>query len=241
MLRLRMHISLAELEGDPPMNAAMSKPRLSPLIPYALGLFMLVPYVLWAVLWLFVFPGDKNGFDSELSTVLFAASAPLVIWFFLCALGFIANSMGGDDEFEGPRAAGMTTLIALLPSAAVILGLAGGLWLLSLGEPASIVAAPPALGMVIAFAIAMGERARTGEARSKRSRSERGLAIATGARQPVVLQRALFWGCYTLLAGALATLIWGVGAVVPTLALLSLIAFVCLIRRLVRHDPAQHG
>ena len=93
-------------------------------VPYAVGLFMLTPLVLWAGLWLFAFPGIKSGFDVPLVVSLFLVSVPVVITFLITNTAFIANSMAGRNEFGPPAWRPARALLAVQPSAAVLIGAA---------------------------------------------------------------------------------------------------------------------
>jgi hypothetical protein len=189
------------------MTDTLPRPGLPPILPYAIGAFMAMPLVLWAVLWLFVFPGDKNGFDSELTTVLLVGSAPLVLWFLICSLGFIANSMAGASEFERPRDPIITLVISVLPQSAVCLGLAGSLYMLSVNATWYAIAAPLALGLLIGYSIREGERARTRDARMAEAVGFRGRTAASGSIGAAGRHR-LLWSLFAGLAGLLVALQW---------------------------------
>lgn len=65
-------------------------------LPYWIGGFMLLPFVLWAGMFL-AFPGDKPGItDSPLTAALVAVSLPLALFHYIAGLGFVANSMSGQ-------------------------------------------------------------------------------------------------------------------------------------------------
>ncbi|WP_430431150.1 hypothetical protein [Oceanicaulis sp.] len=65
-------------------------------LPYWVGGFMLLPFVLWAGLFM-AFPGDKPGItDAPLTASLVAVSVPLVLFHYIAGLGFVANSMSGQ-------------------------------------------------------------------------------------------------------------------------------------------------
>ena len=58
-------------------------------IPYAVGGFMLLPFVLWAGLFA-LFPGTKPGFfDSPTAFALVAVSIPLVLFHYIAGLGYV--------------------------------------------------------------------------------------------------------------------------------------------------------
>ncbi len=129
---------------------------------------MLLPLVYWLVLWAFFLPGPKHGLDLPLTAALLATSMPLVLWFFLANLGFLANSMGGEDEYDRPSLPIVRRIIAVLPWAAVTIGLVS-LPLLALAEvPALLVPLPLLSGLAIHFAIHRGEAARESECLRRR-------------------------------------------------------------------------
>ena len=65
-------------------------------LPYWIGGFMLLPFMLWAGMFL-AFPGDKPGItDSPLTAALVAVSLPLALFHYIAGLGFVANSMSGQ-------------------------------------------------------------------------------------------------------------------------------------------------
>lgn len=197
------------------MTGDADRTRIPAVLPYALGLFMLVPYMLWIGLWLFAFPGEKNGFEAAAGSVLFATSVPLVLWFALCSLGFIANSMAGASEFSRPRGSTAATIIAVLPAATLCIGTAGALYLLSLAQPWYVIAAPIAVGLIIAAAIRSGEAARTADGRAAGSRHALQAAewpLATAETPLPTARRPLAWAAFALGALVLAALVVWSGA-----------------------------
>ena len=67
-------------------------------LPYWIGGFMLLPFMLWAGMFL-AFPGDKPGItDSPLTAALVAVSLPLALFHYIAGLGFVANSMSGQAD-----------------------------------------------------------------------------------------------------------------------------------------------
>ncbi len=129
-------------------------------LPYAVGLFMLLPFAIWFVLWAFVMPGPKPGLDVPLSAALFASSIPLVAWFYLSNLALLSNSMAGQSEFDAPKTRLVRWAIDSLPVAAVGFGVAGTVWLVTMGEPLYLTPLPLVMGVAIGIAIFFGERAR---------------------------------------------------------------------------------
>lgn len=213
------------------MSEELPAPRIPPILPYAIGGFMALPFVLWGVLWLFVFPGNKNGFDSAISTVMFVVSAPLVLWFFFCSLGFIANSMAGDNEFDGPQSPLITQLIAVLPATALFLGLAGGLYLLSIDKPLFGIVLPLLLAAVIAVAIWRGERARSGDKLAAKTVGRRERILQLRRTSDKKVRHILFWAVLFSLAAMLFGLSWSGDArvIVAGFAIAALVVFATMV------------
>ncbi len=136
--------------------------------PYLVAGSMLLPLVYWLVLWAFFLPGPKHGLDLPLTAALLATSMPLVLWFFLANLGFLANSMGGEDEYDRPSLPIVRRIIAILPWAAVIIGLVSLPLLALAGVPALLVPLPLLSGLAIHYAIHRGEAARESECLRRR-------------------------------------------------------------------------
>jgi hypothetical protein len=132
-------------------------------LPYAVGGFMLLPFAVWLVFELTILPGSTVNLDLPLVAALTATCVPVLAWFFLVNLGFLANSMGGADEFARPEAAAVRLLIALLPWISLIGSLASVPYLAAEGYPPALLALPPAVGAAIFFAIRSGEKARNQE------------------------------------------------------------------------------
>lgn len=127
-------------------------------LPYALGLFMLFPLVLWAGLWLFVFPGPKPGFDVPVVTALVATSLPLAAWHFVAALGFIANSMAGragEERLLWPPA---RLFLRAMPASSILIGVSGSVWMAALGEHRGVIAAPLASGLAMAWIMGVARK-----------------------------------------------------------------------------------
>ncbi|WP_422365515.1 hypothetical protein [Pelagibius sp.] len=129
-------------------------------LPYYVGGFMLLPLLIWLVLWSVFFPGPNHGLDVPLTAAMLATSMPLVLWFFLANLGFLANSIGGTNEYEKPSQGLVRGIVALLPSSALIIGLISLPVLFLQGQPTALLGLPLATGVAIFFAIRYGERAR---------------------------------------------------------------------------------
>ena len=122
-------------------------------VPYAIGLFMLTPILVWLALWLFAFPGIKSGFDVPLALSLIAVSIPLVVTFLITNIAFVANSMAGSNEFDPPAWTPARRLLSLQPAAAVVIGAATVPYLTSVGEPWYLAAVPLLTGIGFAVAI----------------------------------------------------------------------------------------
>ncbi len=127
-------------------------------LPYALGLFMTFPLLLWAGLWLFAFPGPKPGFDVPVITALVATSLPLAAWHFVAALGFIANSMAGRAGEERPLWGPARLFLRAMPASSIVLGAAGSVWMAALGEGAGVIAAPALSGLAMAWIMGVARK-----------------------------------------------------------------------------------
>lgn len=136
-------------------------------IPYAVGLFMLFPFVVWAIAFAFM-PGPTHGLESPVSNAFFATSVPLVAWFFFANLGFLSNSIDGRNEYHAPRTGWVRFVIASLPLMAIGLGLTSMGYLLWVGEPALYAVVPVLMGLSYAYVIRRGEAARLSDAAKAR-------------------------------------------------------------------------
>lgn len=132
-------------------------------IPYIVGGFMLLPYGFWLLAWGLFLPGPKYGFDLPMSVAMFAVTLPLVAWFFLANLGFMSNSIAGEDAFERPAGRWVRWTLARLPALALLLGAASVPYLLALDEPPLLIPLPVLVALLIAWAIDRGEAARSRE------------------------------------------------------------------------------
>jgi len=124
---------------------------------------MLLPLAIWLALDLTILPGSTVNLDLPLVAAMTATCLPVLAWFFLVNLGFLANSMGGADEFARPTALPVRLLIALLPWISLLGSLASVPYLAAEGYPPALLALPPAVGAAIFFAIRSGEKARNQE------------------------------------------------------------------------------
>jgi hypothetical protein len=130
-------------------------------VPYAIGLFMLVPYIAWMLMWWLVFPGTKNGFGEPVGPALLAVTTPLAAWFFLRSLNSISASMATHNRGSRIIARGPMRLIPLLPYASLLLSIGGVALLVRQGEPWYIVSLVIITGVAAAAAIFLGERERS--------------------------------------------------------------------------------
>ncbi|WP_193367890.1 hypothetical protein [Pelagibius marinus] len=130
-------------------------------LPYVVGLFMLLPFAVWLGLDLTILPGSTRNLDLPLVAALTAVCLPLLAWFFLVNLGFLANSMSGACEFERPRNPAVRLTIAALPWISLGGSLASVPLLAAEGLQPALLALPPVVGALIFFAIRFGEKART--------------------------------------------------------------------------------
>ncbi|MGJ3232517.1 MAG: hypothetical protein ACFE0P_12025 [Oceanicaulis sp.] len=129
-------------------------------IPYAVGGFMLLPFVLWAGLFA-VFPGTKPGFfDSPTAFTLVAVSIPLVLFHYIAGLGYVANSMAGQAGEALPvwRPARMVQR-AMAPLTAV-LSVAAFAYVSWAGEGLAAAFAVFAAGIAMSLIMAGARRAR---------------------------------------------------------------------------------
>lgn len=170
-------------------------------LPYLIGLFMLLPFAVWLGLDLTILPGSTRNLDLPLVAVLTATCLPVLAWFFLVNLGFIANSMSGACEFERPQNTPVRLIIAALPWISLLGSLASVPFLATQGHAAPLLALPPVVGVLIFFAIRFGEKARTHDRerlRVKAAQETRQAAAARPQRSPArkalgaVVLRAFF-------------------------------------------------
>lgn len=94
-------------------------------LPYAIGGFMLTPFVLWAALYLSGITGPKSGFGTPEMVALLLASLPLAAFFFLANLGQMASAMQAGPAGERvPRAARLMPWLSAAAGAGGIAALA---------------------------------------------------------------------------------------------------------------------
>jgi len=130
-------------------------------IPYALGGFMLLPFVLWAGLFT-VFPGPKPGFfDSPTAFALVAVSIPLVMFHYIAGLAFVANSMAGQAGEALPVWRPARAVQRAMAPLTAMLAAAGFVWVYSVGEGLAAAAAVAGAGIAMALIMAGARRARS--------------------------------------------------------------------------------
>lgn len=134
-------------------------------IPYLVGGFMLLPYGFWLIAWAFFLPGPKAGFNVPMSMAMFAVTVPLVAWFFLANLSFMANSIAGADPFQRPATRWVRWTVAKLPAATLLIGVATLPYLLASEAPLPLALLPLLVALLVSWAIDRGEAAREREAR----------------------------------------------------------------------------
>jgi hypothetical protein len=131
-----------------------------PFIPYAIGAFMMLPFAIWAVLWM-AFPGPKPGItDSPLTFALLAVSVPLVLFHYIAALGYIANSMAGRAGEELPVWGPARWVQRAMAPLTVLLTLAAVIFVFDQGEGVLAAAAVGAAGLFMAAIMAVARRPR---------------------------------------------------------------------------------
>lgn len=208
-------------------------------VPWLVGGFLLMPFMIWAALAVFVFPGAWNGFNAVVGTGALGATLPLAFWFFLRGIGGFANAMAGTDPDGELRHWLPRMILRLLPLSAVLLG--------GIGAAAVVVQAgwgwgvlvPPGVGIVVAAGICGGE---SGVSRGLlhlpvrlRQRLRALLLHPAPLREVLANERGgRDWFLMNLaLAGTLAALI--LGAPMPTVVIAGMIVVVGFITLYVKH------
>lgn len=130
-------------------------------IPYAVGLFMATPLILWALLWGFAFPGPKSGFDSLGAVALLVVSVPLVVYFLVVNLGMLANSMSGHAVVERPVGRVAGRLVRALPAATLAAGAASAGLIATSGAATAEAAAVAAVALAVAAVLHRAVRRRS--------------------------------------------------------------------------------
>lgn len=200
--------------------------RPSPLwwLPYAVGGFMLTPFVIWAGLYAFGMDGPKSGFGTPEMVALLLASLPLAAFFFLANLGQMASAMRAGPQGERmPRAA------RLMPWLSGLIGAAGlvGLVLLERAPGGMVALAAATAAMVALMAVSLRREVRVAEAAPPKP--------VTAAEE----ERALFIVATPLLAVVFLSLAWS-PAVIFYAALIGVpLAFAAILRT--AHADAPGG
>jgi hypothetical protein len=145
--------------------AAEGAPRIQPSpiwwLPYAVGGFMLTPFVIWAGLYSTGMSGPKSGFGTPEMVALLLASLPLAAFFFIANLGQMASSMRAGPQGERlPNAARVMPWLSGLIGAAGIVALA----MLERGPGSMAALAAATVVMVGLMAISLRREARVAEA-----------------------------------------------------------------------------
>jgi hypothetical protein len=129
-------------------------------IPYAAGGFMLVPFFLWAGLFM-MFPGPKPGItDAPLTAALVAVSVPLVMFHYIAALAYVANSMAGHTGESLPVWAPARLVQRAMAPVTAVLSLAAFFWLRAEGETTGTALCVLAAGLFMAAVMAVARRPR---------------------------------------------------------------------------------
>ena len=127
-------------------------------LPYVVGGFMLLPFLIWGGLWT-AFPGPKPGLtDSPIAAALVAVSLPLVMFHYIAGLGYAANSMAGRAG-EALPVWGPARLVqrAMAPLTGA-LSLVAFVWLLNAGEGIGAAAAVAAAGLLMTAVMSAARR-----------------------------------------------------------------------------------
>lgn len=129
-------------------------------IPYAVGAFMLLPFFLWAGLFM-AFPGPKPGItDAPLTAALVAISIPLVLFHYIAGLAFVANSMAGHDGVDLPVWRPARLVQRAMAPLSVVVSLAAFIWLQEAGETRVTAIAIAGAGLFMAAIMAVARRPR---------------------------------------------------------------------------------
>ena len=129
-------------------------------IPYAAGAFMLLPFVLWAGMFL-AFPGPKPGItDAPLTAALVAVSIPLVLFHYIAGLAYVANSMAGHDGVDLPVWRPARVVQRAMAPLTVVLSIAAFVWLRDAREGLAAAIAVAGAGLFMAAVMAVARRPR---------------------------------------------------------------------------------
>jgi|OM-RGC.v1.013591208 hypothetical protein len=129
-------------------------------IPYAVGAFMLLPFFLWAGMFM-AFPGPKPGItDAPLAAALVAVSIPLVLFHYIAGLAYVANSMAGQDGVDLPVWGPARIVQRAMAPLTVVISIAALVWLRSAGESLAAALAVTGAGLFMAAVMAVARRPR---------------------------------------------------------------------------------
>jgi hypothetical protein len=186
-------------------------------LPFAIAIFMLMPFAIWAALWLSGMRGAGwNGLTSPEGVVLMATSLPLAGLFWVQNLRQLGDSMGQPTRLRMAE-----RLAVLMPVAIVAIGAAGLAVLAMLERPGA------AIGLVAGGVAAMAILAAAG-ARAEPERAPMPEA-SDPAQDAVAEQTALLFLLNIVLFALLGTLIFGVAFLSWTAMALVPVAFALLI------------
>ena len=131
-----------------------------PFLPYAIGGFMLLPFVLWAGLYM-LFPGPKPGItDAPLTAALVAVSVPMVLFHYIAALAYVANSMAGSAGQDIPLWAPARWAQRAMAPLGVVVSVAAFVWLQGQGETLALASAIAGAGLFMSAVMAVARRPR---------------------------------------------------------------------------------
>jgi hypothetical protein len=129
-------------------------------LPYAIGVFLLTPFIIWAGLYA-VMPGPKWGVtDAPLTASLLLVSLPLVAYHSLAGLAYVANSMAGRSGETAPVWGPARRVNQAMAPLTLVLTIAASVWIMQTGEGATAVAGVVLVGLVMAGVIAVAQSGR---------------------------------------------------------------------------------
>ncbi|KAA5804059.1 hypothetical protein F1654_09800 [Alkalicaulis satelles] len=130
-------------------------------LPYAIGIFLLTPFFIWAGFYV-IMPGPKWGVtDAPLTASMLMVSLPLVAYHSLAGLAFVANSMAGRTGETAPVWTPARRFGQAMAPLTILLTAGSLAWLASLGESAYAMAGVAALGLFMALSLAGAESSRS--------------------------------------------------------------------------------
>jgi hypothetical protein len=186
-------------------------------LPFAIAIFMLTPFAIWAALWLSGIRGAGwNGLTSPEGMVMMAASLPLAGLFWVQNLRQLGDSMG-----EPTRLRLAERLAVLMPVAIVAIGAAGLAVLAMMERPGGAIGL--VAGGVVVMAILAAAGARPEEARAPKP------VVSDPAEDAEAEKTALLFLLNILLLALLGTLVFGVAFLAWKAMALVPVAFALLI------------